>query len=470
VKVLLATHQFFPEFAAGTEVLTRSVARELIARGHAVRIVTGFPAKGDMPDGLRTDEYEFDGVRIHRFYHAYMPMGGQRSKIEIGFDNHLAAAYFARVLGSFSPDVVHFFHFNRLGTGLISRAVEAGVPAYFTPTDFWTICPTAQLLYGDGRTCAGPDAGSGNCIVHFVGNTLAGRFGRAVWHLPASAGDFLARVARTRLFSRFEYAEEVSALRGRLDINVGRLNQLSGIIAPNRMVERLLARYGVRPERIMVAAYGVDVQEHGNAGEARRSSMPLRIGFIGSLAHHKGCHVLLEAFLRLPPRRALLRIFGREGDFPRYSAMLRELAQGTHGIEFCGTFPNAQIGQVLGDLDVLVVPSLWNENTPLVVYSAQAARCPVVASDVPGIASAVRDKIDGILFEPGNVTALASLLREFVDDPEILEDLSAACRVPKSVSEYVDELIGIWQGRGVATAFEGDEARGNTGGNDGGQR
>jgi len=447
VKILLTTHQFFPVFSAGTEVLTRSVARELIRRGHEVRVMTGYPAGADIPDDARTDEYWLEGIRIHRFHHAYVPMGGQTSKIEIGFNNQLAADYFARVIDSFRPDFVHFFHFNRLGTGLIERAIEAGVPAYFTPTDFWTICPTGQLLYGDGSACPGPSAHAGNCVVHFVGNTFGGRLAKWVWRLPAQAGDILVRVARTGPCLGFGYAQEVAAMSGRLALNVKRLNQLSGIVAPNQMVEQLMLRYGVRPDRLIVAAYGVDVMDSRGCSERALPSGPLRVGFIGTLAHHKGCHVLLEAFNTLPPGGATLKIFGHEGDFPEYAAKLHRLAGGRESIEFCGTFPTDAISRVLDQLDVLVVPSVWNENTPLVIYSAHASRCPIVASNVPGIAAAVRDNVDGILFEAGSVKALAAALLRLVTDPSVLIDLSAARRAPKTVSAYVDELISIWQGQ-----------------------
>ena len=51
--------------------------------------------------------------------------------IELGYDNRLAATYFERILDSFKPDVVHFFHLNRLGTGLIELAVRAGYPSLY---------------------------------------------------------------------------------------------------------------------------------------------------------------------------------------------------------------------------------------------------------------------------------------------------------------------------------------------------
>lgn len=445
MKVLLTTHQFFPEYASGTEILTLSVARELMARGHAVRVLTGYPEERNLADEQRFDEYDFEGIRVHRFRHAYVPMGGQTSKIAIGFDNHLAAGFFSRVLADFQPDVAHFFHLNRLGTGLIPRAVAAGVPAFLTPTDFWAICPTAQLRYSDGRPCSGPTLHGGNCALHFAGNTLKGIGGNLAARLPPSVGDALVRLTRAGLIPRYPHAEEVVAIGTRLGLNVTRLNQLRRIVVPNRMMEQLMLRYGVEPGRIVRSAFGTEAGPATSAPPRPAPRNPLRIGFIGTLAPHKGCHVLIEAFKLLPSGLGTLKIYGRESDFPDYARQLRQRADDDRAIEFCGLFPNAQIAQVMGDLDMLVVPSVWNENTPLVIYSAQAAQCPVVASNVPGISEVVTDGVDGLLFEAGSATALADRLLQVARNPDLLTRLSAGARAPKTVSAYVDELLSVWQ-------------------------
>ena len=169
-----------------------------------------------------------------------------------------------------------------------------------------------------------------------------------------------------------------------------------------------------------------------------------RVGFVGMLAQHKGCHILIDAFQALPPGRAVLKIYGNTEGYPEYSAKLKRLA-GNHGaIEFCGVFPNSKIAEVMADLDVLVVPSLWYENTPLVLYSAQAAHCPVVASDFPGISEVIRDEVNGLLFEAGNVAALVKQLSRLIDEPDLAARLSANSQQPKSTATYVDELLSIW--------------------------
>jgi glycosyltransferase involved in cell wall biosynthesis len=444
MKILLGVHQFFPDFSAGTEVLTLSVARELCARGHDVRILTGYPSVDGLTDDQRFDEYLFDGLHVHRFHHAYAPMGGQRSRIEIGYDNHLAAAYFARLLTAFRPELVHFFHLNRLGTGLIPVARRAGIPAFFTPTDFWSICPTGQLRLWDMRPCAGPTADAGNCIQHFAWNTLGRRGGRFAVHIPAYLWGLIGRLTSAGVLGGYPHARELRALGERLSRSVSRLNQLQRIVVPNAMMERLLAAYGVEPPRLTRAAFGIALAEGPLPGVRDRAHDPLRIGFIGTLLPHKGCHVLIDAFNSLQPGRAVLELFGRETDDTGYAARLRRLAAGREAIRFRGVFPNERIGEVLGEIDVLVVPSIWNENTPLVVSSAQAARCPVVASDVPGLAAAIRDGVDGLLFAPEDSASLAAVLCRLLDEPRLVGELSANAPPTRSTADYVDDLLAIW--------------------------
>jgi glycosyltransferase involved in cell wall biosynthesis len=276
---------------------------------------------------------------------------------------------------------------------------------------------------------------------------LGQRVGASVWRLPGWVGEGLSRAARTWPLSRLGYAREVRAMADRLRLNIQRLNQLDTVVAPNKEVESLMVRYGVRPDRVAVVPYGVDVVHRGHCRDTWSPQLPLRIGFIGTLGYHKGCHVLLEAFRAIPAGQATLKIFGGESDFSEYVTKLRKTAENVVGVEFCGTFPNSSIVSILDNLDVLVVPSVWNENTPLVVYAAQAARCPVIGSDVPGISAAVRDGIDGILFEPGSAAALVDVIERVVRDPGVLARLSAASTAPKSVATYVDELIDIWDRR-----------------------
>src|SRR3989304_5417044 len=140
----------------------------------------------------------------------------------------------------------------------------------------------------------------------------------------------------------------------------------------------------------------------------RQFGSPLRVGFIGAFSPHKGAHILVEAFRRLkaggggrgrPLRPAPLP------PPPRRRAPGRR-APGVEGIRFRGAFPHQEIARVLGEMDVLVIPSVWYENSPLVLLTALAARLPVIVSDMGGLTELVRDGENGLVTPAGDTAAL----------------------------------------------------------------
>ena len=240
MKILITVHQFFPDYTAGTEVLTLSVARELLSRGHNVRIYTGYPTNKRLLDHERFDEYQFEGIHVYRFHHAYEPMGGQTSLIEVGYDNFVAANYFERIVNDFKPDVVHFFHLNRLGTRLIDKANLLGVPTFMTFTDFWPICPTGQLLLPSGKLCIGPNQYASNCVRHLAQSTQKGVSGKIAGWVPLVFVNMLTKIATLDCCSESKGLGEIKAISMRLETNLARLNCLKKIIAPNKMMRKLL--------------------------------------------------------------------------------------------------------------------------------------------------------------------------------------------------------------------------------------
>ena len=113
-------------------------------------------------------------------------------------------------------------------------------------------------------------------------------------------------------------------------------------------------------------------------------------------------------------------IYGDDPLNPEYATQLRASADGESRIAFHGTFRRSELPRVINELDVLVVPSTWTENTPLVLFAAQAAGRPVIGSDVAGISEVITDGVNGRLFEVGNATALSAVIADIVRDPSLL--------------------------------------------------
>jgi glycosyltransferase involved in cell wall biosynthesis len=107
-------------------------------------------------------------------------------------------------------------------------------------------------------------------------------------------------------------------------------------------------------------------------------------------------------------------------------------------------FDRRDLPQVLGAIDVLVVPSTWHENAPFVALEAHAAGLPVLASRFGGLAEVVRDEVDGELFPAGDIDDLARRLQRLLDEPDRLQRYRAAVQPPKTLAKAVDEFLAIY--------------------------
>jgi glycosyltransferase involved in cell wall biosynthesis len=444
VRVLLTTHVFLPDYASGTETLTFNTAKELQRLGHEVEICTGFPARPGLADDERFDVYEYEGIPVRRFLHDNAPMGGQSNVVEAEYNNTFYAHWFRGYLQQFRPDVVHFFHLQLLSASTIDVCQELGVPMVMTPTDFWLICPNVQLRLPDNSLCRGPDRDSVNCMRHAVSIKQSPRVAKVFNLLPNRAVATMIWGINQGAFSGSWFSPMVRALDQRAAFLRERMNRLDRAVVPTRLMEEMLVANGLNPDKVVYSRFGI--RSLPREPHCPDVAGKLRIGFIGGLGEHKGAHLLIAAVRRLSTVDDLeLRIYGRTDLNPAYFAKLQGLAEADPRIHFCETFPNEIIGKIFAGLDVLVVPSIWYENSPLVIYSAQAAGCPVIASNLGGMAEVVEHEKNGLLFEAGDVAGLSSAIERLVGDRQLLQQLAANAIKPKSISDYVSELQIIYE-------------------------
>ena len=83
--------------------------------------------------------------------------------------------------------------------------------------------------------------------------------------------------------------------------------------------------------------------------------------------------------------------------------------------------------------------------TPLVIGTAQAAKTPVIATDLSGLSESVGHDDNGLLFPVGDHLALAKLLLRLVNEPGLLARLAGNARPPTSIADYAAALKGIYQ-------------------------
>ncbi len=445
MRIVLTAHQFLPEYSTGTEIITLGVARELIRRGHTVTVFTGFPAKVMLPDEERFDRYTYEGIPVERFLHAHVPMGGQDNIVQAEYDNQLFYRAFKKFLQQYNPDLVHFFHLGRLSASAIDACCELHIPTCFTATDFWLICPTNQLRLPDNTLCCGPDRVASNCVRHMAEITQPPAIQDKIRRTPA----WLFRLAVWSIQKNWVtkpagYTNWIKALANRRPHLLDRMNKLDRVLAPSHIMLDMLKRNGMNPDRLIYLPYGIDLRHLPRI--TRRGQEPtLRIGFIGTLYEHKGCHVVIQAIRSLPADLPIeLVVYGKLEEFPAYTEKLRNLAGDDPRIQFKGSFVNGQIGNILSTLDLIVCASIWYENTPLVIYEAMAAGCPVIASDLGGMSESVNNGVNGLLFPAGDSAALAERVSRLAKDRALLQKYAEATTPPSSVPDHVCRLEKIY--------------------------
>jgi glycosyltransferase involved in cell wall biosynthesis len=167
---------------------------------------------------------------------------------------------------------------------------------------------------------------------------------------------------------------------------------------------------------------------------------PLTFGFVTGASVSKGVHVLLDAFARLPAGKARLIAHGFEDP----------LAWGARyplpGVSFRPPYdPYAQINEVLGELHVGVVPSVFAEPFGLAGLEFHAAHLPVIASDTGGIPEWLTSGSNGLLVPPGDPGALALAMARLIDEPETVARLRSQIRPWKTMRQHALEILELYE-------------------------
>ena len=216
-----------------------------------------------------------------------------------------------------------------------------------------------------------------------AGRVAAGALRQLERHLPEAIGGPLGRASRRLASSLASDSAVERESRARTDHMRRVCSHVTRFIAPSAYMRDRFAAFGIPHERITVSGYGFDHRPF--AGLTRTTAPQLRLGFLGSLMVSKAPHILLEAFARLPRGSTTVTLFGAPVDYHGDATYRRVLVPllARSGVRLAGPVPHEAVAATLANVDVLVVPSIWAENSPLVIHEAFLAGVPVVASRVP---------------------------------------------------------------------------------------
>jgi glycosyltransferase involved in cell wall biosynthesis len=326
-------------------------------------------------------------------------------------DKSLYTEDLRRFLLAVRPDVVHFQHTLFVGYDALreTRRTLPDTPIVYTLHEFLPIC------HNKGQ------------MVRTMDGSLCGEAS------PRRCGECFPDISRDAFFLRKRFVQ-------------AQLDLVDLFIAPSATLLERFVEWGIPRERILLEDYGR--LESAGAGDVPRSAPHDTLGFFGQLNPYKGIDVLLRAMQALGGESPRLRIHGTNLDLQEHSfrddvTALLERMPGT--VSTLGAYPPDRVGEMMGEVDWVVVPSTWWENSPLVIQEAFAQRRPVICSDVGGMAEKVTDGVNGLHFRVGDSDSLARAIRRAVETPGLWQRLREGIPPANAMAAHVDVLTGAYE-------------------------
>lgn len=320
---------------------------------------------------------------------------------------------FAALLRRLRPDVLHFHHYSNLGVEalLIARRTLPQARIVVTLHEFQAIC-------------------------HHYGQMLT-RHSRTLCHraTPRDCTRCFPEFSRADFFLRTEYVRRF-------------FDEVDAFVAPSRFLAERYVAWGIPAERMHVLE-NVIADAPPAPPQAPRDDGILRAGFFGQISFLKGLKVLFDAAAILEEEGAANVVFNIHGDPSGQPEEFQQefqdgLAKAGRNVRYHGPYDNARVDALMRAQDVVLVPSVWWENSPVVIQEARRNQVPLICSDIGGMAEKVRPGTDGWHIPAGSAADLAALLRSLAAAPERLAAMRATIRPPAASREAVAEHLALY--------------------------
>ena len=406
-RILIVSHGH-PDFSpGGGEIAAYTHWQELRRRGMKAMLVcrvaespghVGAPFFPRSEDGL---EVLFNAPHVDHFRHCQP----QRNVVYQDF---------RALLERFRPTIVHFHHYAHLGLEMIRevRKYDPGVPIALTLHEYLGICNAfGQMVKTNGVLCQ--KATPLDCSLCF----------------PATSPQ--------QFFMRELFVKSFFAL---VDL----------FVCPSDFLRQRYIAWGLPAEKMIVLENGQPRNHQAAVEENSEQTYETRFVVLGQLSRRKGTLVLLDAVRLLPKRiRKLVRVeihgsaqYAEEDFRVEFDKSLKELDKTVH---LCGRYSQQDVGSILRRNGWLVVPSLWWENSPMVIQEAFAAGRPVICSNIGGMAEKVTSGVSGIHFRVNNAADLAARMEECATNPDLWKHLCAGVPKPPTIEQTVDQLLPLYR-------------------------
>jgi len=497
IKILHLAFTWWPDPSGGTEVYVRGLAEELSKLG--VENVIAAPAARRSDIGYGIWEEGGNKVRVWRF--ECREGGGDLGEI-YGEGDPVAAESFKKVLDAEKPGIVHFHAWSPAVSILLVREVKRRglrmVQTYHTPT---LSCPRGTLMRWGKIVCDGDLARRpcAACCIHGklgLGYRISDMGYRrhteaAPNKIPQNPRSGIQKPKSSKISILASKLKTMCRMPGLIRKRTEAVREMFGavdaMVALNDWSRKLLVLNGVKESKIRLIRHGIPAPSAGVRGDRGEGSeeasissrkdpkdakgvgqtpdtgyrirdaglkmqddggwrteagTALKLVFLGRVAPEKGIDVLLRAMemVKIPVELDVYGIGAEGGSAKDMGYRISDI--GNAKVRWLDPVKPEKVVETIRKYDALVVPSVWLETGPLVVLEAFAAGVPVIGSRLGGIAEMVRDGVDGLLFEAGNINDLAEILIRFVEKKTYYK---ANVTRPKSTDEIAQEHKNMYE-------------------------
>jgi len=311
--------------------------------------------------------YDFDGIPVHRIHYATEKRTAWRDVFDVRIYRAVRKA-----LLTIQPDLVHIHNVSGATLAPYVACRTVGVPVVNTLHDLWLLCPNNMLYRSDGSFCD-PRGNSRTCA---------------------------------QCFRRYDYWGDIPNRRKVFSL----LTSNALFVSPSQALIERHVEAGYDRDRFRLLRLGFEPKESGYPSNSQMRTLLQSRGkyriltFVGGGTVIKGAEVLLQALPFLLGHLERLRIvIAGVGEqrildrFSDYSPLVKVL----------GWVPSSEIRTLFRIGDLTLLPSVWHENSPVVIFESYQVGTPVVGSNLGGIPEFVREGKTGYLVPPGDPGALA---------------------------------------------------------------
>ena len=401
IKICYILSGFFPDNKAGTEIYVKNLAKALPDGTFDVSIL--------IPSMDVETEYEYEGLKVYTFLEEAVP----GKKVFVGLADPPGLKSFTRRLIQISPEIAHFHTNNRIiNSRHMNVARKLGMKIVFTAHLSGIFCHRGDLQYMAKEQCDGVvrELKCTSCVLHANGmgekkailtSGLVYLYNRLGMSKLFMSGFYLIRNKKKELQRMNHHCHSIIAISEWIE-NTYKANHIGEII--------------LIPQAIDPGSLPASKQYHSGADR-------LRILFMGRLTYIKGLHILLSALsLHNLQSRVHLLIAGiRITTEEAYYNEMRLATKALDSSEWLENVPQHKLGELLGQTDVVCIPSLVAEMAPLSILEAASFQVPVIGTDLAGISDMVEEESSGLLFPFNNELALFNCIKRLLDEPELLE-------------------------------------------------